>query len=107
MRVAHAHDPWPVGEVLMAERIHLVVGRAEKERFRRMAARAGKTLSEWLRDAAREKLASAEADRRLDSADQLRAFFAECDRREEGREPDWEAHRAIIERSTGTGAAPT
>ncbi|HUE96105.1 MAG TPA: hypothetical protein VMN39_05570 [Longimicrobiaceae bacterium] len=91
----------------MTERIHLVVGRAEKERYRRLAARAGKSLSEWLRDAAREKLASGESDVALDSVDRLRDFFAECDRRETGREPDWESHREIIERSIGQGAAAT
>ena len=41
----------------MTERIHIVVDRAEKERYRRLAAREGKTLSEWLRAAARDRVA--------------------------------------------------
>jgi hypothetical protein len=91
----------------MIERIHLVVRREEKERYRRMAVRAGKSLSEWLRDAAHEKLVAAEADVGLESADRLRGFFADCDRRETGREPDWESHREVIERSIGEGASTT
>ena len=89
----------------MTERIHIVVGRDEKERYRQVAARAGKSLSEWVREAAEEKAAAALAERALESADELRAFFEECDRRETGREPDWEAHRATIIGSITGGAA--
>ncbi len=96
-----------MGKGAMTERIHLVVGRADKDRYRHMAARAGKSLSEWLRDAADEKLAAAEVEVDLDSSDRLREFFAECDRREIGREPDWASHRVVIERSIQAGAAPT
>lgn len=91
----------------MTERIHIMVGRAEKERYRRLAAREGKTLSEWLRAAAREKLDMAMAREGLDDADALRLFFAECDERESGREPDWPAHLEVITRSRGEGSAPT
>jgi hypothetical protein len=91
----------------MTERIHILLGRAEKERYRRLAARAGKSLSEWLRDAAREKLAAEESTVGLDSAERLGEFFAECDRRERGREPDWESHREVIERSMREGASGT
>lgn len=88
----------------MSERIHIVVDEAEKERFRRRAEREGKSLSAWLREAARERLA---ADRgpELDTVGELDAFFADCDEREEGREPDWDAHRRTSERSVGRGAA--
>lgn len=87
----------------MAERIHIVVDAAEKERFRRQAAREGKTLSEWLREAAAEKVASA-GEAALDTAEALSSFFEACDARETGREPDWEAHRRVIEQSMGEGA---
>jgi hypothetical protein len=89
----------------MAERIHIVVSSAEKERYRRRAAREGRTLSEWLRAAAEEKLAAAEETASLDDDAALRRFFAECDARERHREPDWEAHLAVIERSRGSAAA--
>jgi hypothetical protein len=89
----------------MTERIHIVVGRAEKERYRRLAAREGRTLSEWLRAAAQEKLAAAEACPGLGDAESLRAFFAACDEQEQGSEPDWAAHLRVIERSRSSGAA--
>jgi hypothetical protein len=89
----------------MAERIHIIVERAEKERFRRLAAREGKSLSEWLRDAARARLATARQESLLDSEAALRDFFAACGAREEGREPDWPVHASVIARSIGEGAA--
>jgi hypothetical protein len=88
----------------MATRIHIVVERAEKERFRRMAAREGKSLSEWLRDAARERLLHTREQEPLDTPEALHDFFAECDRRERGREPDWHVHKDVIERSIEEGA---
>lgn len=89
----------------MSERIHIVVEAVEKERFRRQAAREGKTLSDWLREAAAEKAAAARKERPLDTVGALRSFFEACDARESGREPDWDEHRRVIERSIGEGAA--
>ncbi|HUF51247.1 MAG TPA: hypothetical protein VMN60_10460 [Longimicrobiales bacterium] len=90
----------------MAARVHIVVSEAEKEGYRRHAARAGKTLSEWLRAAAREKVEAAEAQGGLPDGAALAEFFAACDERESGREPDWESHRAVIDASRAAGAAP-
>lgn len=92
----------------MAERVHIVLGRAEKERYRQMAAREGKTLSDWLRAAAEDRAAKA-ASRRLESNDALQQFFAECDAREAGRgpEPDWEEHRKTIAQSKSSGSTDT
>ena len=88
----------------MKTRLHLVLDEEEKERFRRRAEQEGVSLSEWLRDAARDRLAGTEPHL-LDTIERLRAFFAACDARESGAEPDWEEHRAVIERSRGSGAA--
>ncbi len=89
----------------MSERIHIVVDREEKERYRLQARRKGISLSEWLREAAREKLGKAETRARLDTVEDLAAFFEACDQREEGREPDWDEHRRTIEGSIRSGAA--
>jgi hypothetical protein len=35
--------------------------------------------------------------------DQLRVFFAQCDDREIGREPDWEEHLAVLDASMREG----
>jgi hypothetical protein len=86
-------------------RIHVPLDEAEKERFRQQAAREGKTLAAWLRDAAREKLAAAEPRVVLDTADDLRAFFAACSARETAREPAWEEHRRVIEGSIRSGGS--
>ena len=69
-----------------------------------MARRHGMSLSAWLRDAGREKAAAGEFEERIRSKEALRNFFAECDQRERGREPDWEEHREVIDRSKRSGA---
>lgn len=61
------------------------------------------SLSGWLRAAAREKLLGS-GPPSLTAVSELRAFFAECDQREAGREPDWDAHRRVIEASKSPGA---
>ncbi|UCC71507.1 MAG: antitoxin [Gemmatimonadota bacterium] len=91
----------------MSVRIHIVLDEAEKERFRRRAELEGKTLAAWIREAAREKLAAGEGGRKLETREELRAFFASCDRRETVREPDWEDHRRVIERSKGSASSET
>jgi hypothetical protein len=91
----------------MPERLHLVLERSDKERYRRAAQRQGKTLSEWLREAAEEKLASGEERSRLGDAAGLEAFFTECDRQAgEGREPDWDEHVERIAESRRRGLPP-
>ena len=87
----------------MSVRIHLVMAEEEKARMERAAKAQGLTLSAWLREAARERLESV-APPGLSSVGELRGFFAQCDGRETGREPDWEAHRQVIEASKTRGA---
>ncbi len=91
----------------MKTRIHIVLSETEKERFRRRAEQEGKSLAAWLRDAAREKLAADEGRAGMDAHEQLQDFFAACDRRETDREPDWEEHRQVIERSVRSGSSET
>jgi hypothetical protein len=88
-------------------RIHILLDEGEKERFRREADREGVSLGEWLRDAARAKLAAADRGSRLDNLGQLRDFFAECDAREQRPEPEWAEHRRVIEASIRAGGTAT
>ena len=90
----------------MAVRVQVVVDRLERERFRRMATEQGMSLSAWLREAGRAKAADGEAKRRMTPA-ALRAFFKKCDAREREREPEWEQHRAVIDRSFAKGQSGT
>jgi len=84
-------------------RIQILLGEQEREEFRRLAKRHGMSLSAWLRDAGREKAAAGGSEQRMDSKRALKDFFAECDQREQGREPDWEEHREVIDRSKRSG----
>ena len=97
--MTHTHEQC----VCMSVRIHLVMAEEEKARMERAAKAQGLTLSAWLRDAARERLESV-VPPGLSSVDELRGFFAQCDRGETGHEPDWEAHRRVIEASKTRGA---
>ena len=90
----------------MTTRVQVVVDEVEREAFRRAAAREGLSLSDWMRRAARERMASAGRVAIASAAD-LQAFFDECGRREQGEEPDWPAHREVIARSRRTGRSDT
>lgn len=88
----------------MSVRIQVVVDEREREAFRAQAAAEGRSLSEWLREAGRDRLARNRPDQLRTAAD-LEAFFAACDEQEEGREPDWEEHLRVIGASRGAGRA--
>jgi hypothetical protein len=90
----------------MSRRIHVVLEDRELEGFRARASAEGRSLSDWLRNAARESL---ERDRppRLSSVDDLADFFRACDKRESGREPDWTEHMTVAARSRGQGVELT
>ena len=90
----------------MSIRVQVVMDVIEREAFRRAAAREGVSLSDWLRRAARERLQAA-ARPKLHSVDELRVFFEECRRREQGAEPDWQQHREVIEESKASGRSST
>lgn len=90
----------------MSARIHLVLAEAEKALYEEAARKEGMTLSAWLREAASEKLEK-DGPPKLTSAETLSAFFKECEDREDGREPDWEAHRQVIEESRRDGVPTT
>ena len=85
------------------DRIHIVVDAEEKARFRQQARREGKSLGAWLRDAAREKLEAARSEVRIDTPEELQRFFRQSDAREKDREPDWQEHRRVMDRSRVQG----
>lgn len=84
-------------------RIHIVLDETEKARYRVQAEREGKSLGAWLREAAEDRLAAADAGARLDSVERLRTFFRDCDARETAPEPDWSEHRGVMDRSRSAG----
>jgi hypothetical protein len=90
----------------MSSRVQVILDEAERESFRRRARAEGVSLSAWLRRAGRERL-SARSTASLGSARALRAFFASCDARERGKEPDWREHLEVIETSRRRGSSGT
>jgi hypothetical protein len=89
----------------MAARVHLLLDPRERDAFRARATADGTTLSEWLREAARERLARTGPPRITSLAD-LDRFFAERTAAESGTEPDWDEHLAVMERSRRDGLEP-
>lgn len=83
-------------------RIQVIVDEHEREAFRAQASAEGRSLSEWLREAGRERL-ERQRPEQLRTPEDLRRFFAACDERESGREPDWDEHLAVMGRSRAEG----
>ena len=88
---------------MVSERVHIVVAAEERVAYRSAAERAGVSLSEWLRGAARARLEQAESLELRTAAD-LDQFFAESDACEgDEPEPDWADHLAVMADSRGRG----
>ena len=87
----------------MSKRVQVVLDEEERETFRRLAEHEGLSLSAWLREAAREKVASSNRRRVLNTAEELKRFLEMCRKSEKGVEPDWEQHKEVIERSARSG----
>ena len=90
----------------MSTRIQVVVDEQEKHAFRAAARNAGMSLSAWLKECAFRALEESRTEA-PQTAEELRRFFAECDARDEGVEPDWSEQKRIIERSTVSGTTDT
>ena len=86
----------------MTGRIHLVIDDREREAFRARAAAEGVTLSEWLREAARERL-DRERPTVIANVEDLDRFFAAQAQAETGPEPDWEQHITVMQQSRRHG----
>jgi hypothetical protein len=86
----------------MSTRVHLVLDTRERDAYRARAAAEGTTLSDWLRQAARERLARTTLPR-ISTLEDLDRFFDERTAAESGREPDWDEHLGVMERSRRSG----
>ena len=84
-------------------RIHFIVKETAKIRYQDQARREEKSLGEWMREAADEKLASARP--RKFTVEELREFAAKCDARHPpaAREPDWSEIKRMIAESKIAG----
>ena len=88
-------------------RVQVLVEATEREAFRQVAEQEGKSLSGWLRESALDRLEATKAAAKITSPADLRKFFKACDRREKGREPQWEEHLKAMEKSRKTGRSGT
>jgi len=88
-------------------RVQVLMEKEEREEFRRMAERSGLSLSAWLRRAGLEEAGRQKKQTELDTREDLQEFFAGCDAREQGLEPDWQEHRKVIEASKLAGDSGT
>jgi hypothetical protein len=86
-------------------RVQVILDEDEKEVFQHRARTEGLSLSAWLRKAGQEMIEK--RTEKITSQEDLDAFFAACDARERGVEPDWEEHLAVIERSRRSGMTET
>lgn len=81
-------------------RIHVVLDEVQKVRYQSQAARDGKSLGAWIREAADEKL-TRHSRRRFASSEELREYLESCWERAASdggpdREPDWEETKKLI-----------
>jgi len=79
-------------------RIQFIVKEPAKVRYEDQARREGKSLGQWLREAAEEKLAA--SGTRKFTVEELRDFAAKCDALHPvgSREPDWaDVKRMLVE----------
>jgi hypothetical protein len=88
------HASAPVTSSRMATRIQVVVDEAEREAFRREAEREGLSLSAWLRELGRARVAAERP--KIRTVDEFHAFLDRLPARE-GDEPDWDEAKRIIE----------
>ncbi|MGH8501653.1 MAG: antitoxin [Gammaproteobacteria bacterium] len=91
----------------MSVKVQVLLTARERELFKRQARADGLSLSAWLKRAGHDRLAATQAAGGFRSAEDLEAFFVRCDRQEAGREPDWEQHLEVINRSRDNGLSGT
>ena len=91
---------------MRTERVQVLLEPSEREKFARAADRSHESLSSWLRDAGRDRLAREQRDGMM-SVSELREFFDTCNASDDKPEPDWQDHKRIIEQSIGDGATDT
>lgn len=77
-------------------RIQFIVKEPAKVRYEDQARREGKSLGQWLREAAEEKLAA--SGPRKFTVEELRDFAAACDALHPAgaREPDWAVVKRVL-----------
>ncbi len=87
----------------MSVRVQVILEEKEAAQFKAQAQKESKSLSSWLRDAGKKVLHETRRRGPLKDPTSLKSFFKECDKREKGKEPDWEEHKQLIIEGYRTG----
>lgn len=90
----------------MSVRVQVILKEDEAARFKSQAIKESKSLSAWLRDAGNRMLDFENRQPSLINPDSLEKFFQDCDKREQGVEPDWEDHKRLIAEGFQAGHKP-
>ena len=89
-------------------RVQILIPDEDRDRLAHQARKEGMTFSAWLRAAAHQRLAAQQRFRPFESAEDIEAFFRQCDALEgPGTEPDWDEHLAVIDESRRRGVSAT
>jgi hypothetical protein len=80
-------------------RIQVLLDEKERTQIKREALSEGSSVSAWIRRAALDRMKATRKSRRLETRKELESFFSGCDLREQGREPDMQEHREVIDSS--------
>ncbi len=87
----------------MSVRVQVILEEKEAAQFKAQAQKESKSLSSWLREAGKKVLDETRKRESLKDPTSLKSFFKECDKREKGKEPDWEEHKQLIIEGYRTG----
>lgn len=80
----------------MSIRVQVILNEKEAAQFKARAQKESKSLSSWLRDAGRRVLNENKSRGALKDPTSLKIFFRECEKREKGKEPDWDEQKQLI-----------
>ena len=81
-------------------RVQILIPDEDRDRLVHQASKEGMTFSAWLRAAAHQRLAAKQRSRPFESAEDIEAFFRQCDALEGPEtEPNWDEHLAVIDES--------
>lgn len=88
--------------------MQILIPDEDRDRLVHQARKEGMSFSAWLRAAAHQRLAAQQRSRPFESAEDIEAFFRQCDALEGPEtEPDWDEHLAVIAGSRKQGASAT
>ncbi len=89
----------------MSVRVQVILEEAEAAQFKHQAKKDSLSLSRWLKEAGKEKLAQKEIQRSLKDESSLKEFFESCDQLiDKGKESDWIEHKRLINEGYSKGA---